>query len=170
VVTQVSPASAPAAAAAAAPTMCTDLCWLLGQVSHNLNTELTGALESVGISPRSYCVLTAALTGVHTQTELTRIVSLDKTTMVVTLDELEATGLAERRPAPGDRRARVIAVTAAGEEVVRRAEEIADQVREDVLAVLEEGDRQVFLDSLMQIATARLAEPAMCSAPPRRRL
>ena len=38
--------------------------------------------------------------GEYTQTELVRMVGLDKTTMVVTLDQLEAEGLAERRPSP----------------------------------------------------------------------
>ncbi|MEK8105286.1 MarR family winged helix-turn-helix transcriptional regulator [Micromonospora sp. M12] len=39
---------------------------------------------------------------------------MDKTTMVVTLDQLERAGLAERRPVPTDRRARLVAVTPAG--------------------------------------------------------
>ena len=60
--------------------------------------------------------------GEYTQTELARIVGLDKTTMVVTLDELEAAGLAERRPSATDRRARVVAVTKAGERKVRQAD------------------------------------------------
>src|SRR3954451_20839594 len=88
-----------------------DLCWLLSQASHTLTTELTAALEQVGISPRAHMVLAAALTGEHTQIELARMVGLDKTTMVVTLDELQEAGLAERRPSATDRRARVIAVT-----------------------------------------------------------
>src|SRR5205085_2796119 len=88
-----------------------DLCWLLGRASHALTTELTAALESKGISPRDHSVLAGALTGSYTQTELARLVGLDKTTLVVTLDELEDAGLAERRPSPGDRRVKVIAVT-----------------------------------------------------------
>ena len=44
--------------------------------------------------------------------------------MVVTMDALERAGLAERRPSPTDRRARIIAVTPAGEDVVERGEQI----------------------------------------------
>src|SRR5918911_1714482 len=105
----------PASEAPSAPQpLCDNLCWLLSRASWALTTELTAALEGLGVSPRAHSVLAAAATGAHTQTELARMVGLDKTTMVVTLDELEAAGLAERRPSPTDRRARVIPVTEAG--------------------------------------------------------
>jgi DNA-binding MarR family transcriptional regulator len=106
-----------------------NLCWLLSKAAHSLTTEMTAALDGLGVSPRAHCVLAGAMTGDHTQSELARMVDLDKTTMVVTLDELEAAGLAERRPSPTDRRARVIGVTAAGRRKVREAEEISERIR-----------------------------------------
>jgi MarR family transcriptional regulator for hemolysin len=146
-----------------------DLCWLLARASYTLTTELTAAFEGLGLSPRAHCVLAAAMSADRTQTEIARVVGLDKTTMVVTLDELEAAGLAERRPSPEDRRARVIAVTAAGKRKVREAQQIADRVRADVLSVLPERDRKVFLDALTRLVSDRLAEPVVCSQPVRRR-
>jgi MarR family transcriptional regulator, transcriptional regulator for hemolysin len=154
--------------AAAAP-FSTNLCWLLSRAAHTLTTELTAAMEELGVSPRAQHVLDTALTGEHTQIELARIVGLDKTTMVVTLDELEAAGLAERRPSPEDRRARVIAVTAAGERTLREAEEIGDRIREDVLSVLPARERKVFLGALTRLVGDRLAEPVPCVQPVRRR-
>ena len=149
--------------------LCDNLCWLLSRASYTLTTELTAALEVLGISPRAHAVLAAAATGEHSQTQLARMVGLDKTTMVVTLDELEAAGLAERRPSPSDRRARVIAVTATGAAKLREAEEIGDRIREDVLSVLPARDRKVFLGALMQLVGSRLAEPVQCAPPVRRR-
>jgi DNA-binding MarR family transcriptional regulator len=146
-----------------------DLCWLLARASYTLTTELTAAFEDLGLSPRAHIVLAAAMSGDHSQTEIARAVGLDKTTMVVTLDELEAAGLAERRPSPHDRRARVIAVTPAGKRKVREAERIAERVRADVLSVLPERDRKVFLDALTRLVSGRLAEPVVCSQPVRRR-
>jgi DNA-binding MarR family transcriptional regulator len=146
-----------------------DLGWLLSRASYTLTTELTAAFESLGLSTRANCVLATAMTGDHTQSEIARTVGLDKTTMVVTLDELEAAGLAERRPSPDDRRVRVIAVTAAGKRKVREAEAIAERIRDDVLSVLPEGDRDVFLKALTQLVSDRLAEPVLCSHPVRRR-
>jgi MarR family transcriptional regulator for hemolysin len=149
--------------------MPTDLCWLLSRASYILTTELTAALEGLGVSPRAHCVLSAALSGDHTQTELARRVGLDKTTMVVTLDELESAGLAERKPSKTDRRARVIGVTRAGERKVREAEAIVEGIRADVLAVLPAEDREVFLSSLTKLVSERLSAPSPCAQPVRRR-
>jgi MarR family transcriptional regulator, transcriptional regulator for hemolysin len=148
--------------------LASDLCWLLSRASHNLTTELTAALEDVAISPRAHAVLTTAMCGEHTQSEIARLVGLDKTTMVVTVDELEAAGLAERRPSSTDRRARVIAVTDAGRRKVKQADKVLDRVRDDVLSVLEPEEREVFLGALGRLACERLAEPVACSHTVRR--
>jgi len=147
-----------------------DLCWLLSRASHGLMTELTAALEDAGISPRAHSVLATAMTGDYTQSELARLVGLDKTTMVVTVDELEAAGLAERRPARSDRRARVIVVTKAGERKVREADKVLDRVRETVLSELPDDDREAFLRSLARLACGRLSEPVPCAQSVRRRI
>ncbi|HEY7621499.1 MAG TPA: MarR family winged helix-turn-helix transcriptional regulator [Solirubrobacteraceae bacterium] len=151
------------------PPLPADLCWLLSRASYTLTTELTAAFEDLGLSPRAQSVLATAMTGDRTQGEIARAVGLDKTTMVVTLDELEAAGLAERRPSPHDRRARVIAVTPAGKRKVREAEAIAERVRADVLSVLPEDEREAFLSALTRLVRIRLAEPVACSHPVRRR-
>jgi MarR family transcriptional regulator, transcriptional regulator for hemolysin len=129
-----------------------NLGWLLGRASHVLKTELTAALESLGLSPRAHHVLKTAMQGEYTQTELAGIVGLDKTTMVVTLDELEAAGLAERRPSATDRRARVVVVTRAGAAKVRQAEAIAARIHADVLEALPARERQALLNGLARLA------------------
>jgi len=148
--------------------LASDLCWLLSRASHGLTTEFTAALEDVGISPRAHAVLTTAMCGERTQSEIARLVGLDKTTMVVTMDELEAAGLAERRSSSIDRRARVIAVTDAGKRKVKQADKVLDRVRSDVLSVLEPGEREVFLGALGRLACERLAEPVVCAHTVRR--
>ncbi|MFL5827667.1 MAG: MarR family winged helix-turn-helix transcriptional regulator [Thermoleophilaceae bacterium] len=149
--------------------LCDDLCWLLSRASYTLTTELTAAMEDVGVSPRAHTVLSAAMTGEYTQTELAKMVGLDKTTMVVTLDELEAAGLAERKQSPTDRRARVVAVTKAGEKRVRQAQEVAEKIRTDVLETLPPRERDMFVEALVTLVRERLSEPVQCSQPVRRR-
>jgi DNA-binding MarR family transcriptional regulator len=161
-------AAEPQTAGAPQP-LCDNLCWLLSRASHALTTRLTAALEDLGITPRAHQVLGAAMTGDHTQIELARMVGLDKTTMVVTLDELESAGLAERRPSPHDRRARVIAVTKAGRRKVRDAERVSEQVKREVLEALPADEREVFLGSLARLVTETLGEPVPCAHPVRRR-
>src|SRR3954453_11219006 len=102
---------------ASAPTRTvTDLSYLLSQASHVLTTQMAAAFTEIGITPREYCVLFHAQETERTQIQLAKVSDLDKTTMVVTVDELEKAGLAERRPSSTDRRARIIAVTEAGNE------------------------------------------------------
>src|SRR5882757_5043254 len=105
-----------------------NLAWLLYKAHWALAAELAAALEPLGVSARAYHVLQAALSGEHTQTELAAIVGLDKTTMVVTVDELERAGLAERRLSPRDRRARIVSVTAAGRLKVAEAGKVKERV------------------------------------------
>jgi MarR family transcriptional regulator for hemolysin len=146
-----------------------NLGWLLSQASYALTTHLTAALEDVGISPRAYCILSTAMTGEFTQIDLAHAVGLDKTTMVVTIDELEAAGLAKRRQATEDRRARIIAVTKAGERKLARAEEIVDRVHAEVLAELPAGERKAFMKALTRLVGGRLSSAVPCSKPVRRR-
>jgi MarR family transcriptional regulator, transcriptional regulator for hemolysin len=157
------------AAAESAQPLAANLSWLLSQASYTLATELTAALECLGVSPRAYCVLTAALSGDHSQIELAQMVGLDKTTMVVTLDELEAEGLAKRRPSSEDRRARVVQVTKTGERKVAQAEEIVARIQADVLDSLPAEQRKSFVDSLTRLVNDRLSKPAVCAQPVRRR-
>jgi MarR family transcriptional regulator, transcriptional regulator for hemolysin len=146
-----------------------NLSWLLSQASHALTTEMTAALEGIGLLPRGHCVLATALTGERTQTELAHLVGLDKTTMVVTLDELERNGLAERRPSPKDRRVRVVAVTDAGRRKAAEADEVVARVQRDVLAALPEDRREALLEGLADLLGGSLATPAACARPVRRR-
>lgn len=155
--------------ATTAPTQLTeDLMLLLGQTAHALSAELTAGLEGLGISPRGHCVLTKALSGELTQGEVAQLCDLDKTTMVVTMDELERAGLAERRPATADRRARIIAVTPAGKRKAAEAAEIVASINDDVLSALPARERQAFVHALERLAEGRLSAPAKCERPVRR--
>jgi MarR family transcriptional regulator for hemolysin len=146
-----------------------NLGWLLTQAHFNLVSEVAAALEPLGVSNRGYHVLATARTGEFTQKELAEQIGLDKTTMVVTVDELEGKGLAERKPSSTDRRARVIAVTRAGERTVAQGQKLIDKIQNDVLESLPAGERKVFLEALGSLVKERLAQPAADSPPLRRR-
>jgi MarR family transcriptional regulator for hemolysin len=145
-----------------------NLSWLLSQTAHALHTEMTAALEELNVSPRAHCVLSTAMGGEFTQSDIAQAVGLDKTTMVVTVDELEAAGLAERRPSKTDRRARVIGVTKAGERKVAEGERLIEQTQAEVLESLPAGERKALVDALNRLVQNRLATPAACERTPRR--
>ncbi len=138
-----------------------NLGWLLDQVQNTLASELAVALEPLGLASRGYCVLATAMETDRTQIELANLVGLDKTTMTVTVDRLEAAGLARRTPLSTDRRVKVVTVTPAGKQRVAEAREVIDQVQADVLARLPAGQR----DALMKGLARLVSEPFSCAAP-----
>jgi len=150
------------------PKVDVDLMFLLGQASHALETEMTAKLQDLGVSPRAHCVLAHARSGELTQSQVAEQCALDKTTMVVTMDELERAGLAERRPSSTDRRARIIAVTEAGERIVDDANAIVAGIYDEVLAELPPAQRDAFVAGLAALAGGRLSTPAKCERPVRR--
>ena len=145
-----------------------NLGWLLATVSHSFTTELTARLEAVSVSPRAHCVLSTAMRGEYTQTALAQAIGLDKTTMVVTIDALERAGLVERRTSSTDRRARVIAVTAAGQRKVAEGEAIVAAVQADVLGSLPARQRDGLIAALQSLASDRLCTAVECTHPVRR--
>jgi DNA-binding MarR family transcriptional regulator len=145
-----------------------DLAMLFAEASHSLQTELTARLEHLGLTPREQCVLIKALDGDRTQIQLAELCQLDKTTMVVTVDKLEKRGLVERRPAPNDRRARIIAVTDDGRALAEDGDALVQGIFADVLGSLPDAERAAFTAALTRLVGQRLADPPDCVAPVRR--
>lgn len=130
-----------------------DITGLLNMAGHALSNRLAAALADVDLTPRMQCVLVHALEAERTQIQLAALADLDKTTMVSTVDELEKRGLAERRPAATDRRARIIAVTERGRLVAEEGQRIVDRVHAEALDALT-GDRAAFVAALGVLAEA----------------
>ncbi|WP_229073324.1 MarR family winged helix-turn-helix transcriptional regulator [Actinoplanes sp. DH11] len=146
-----------------------DVMFLLSWVNHALALETAAGLAGLGISTRAYCVLYKGLTGEFTQSQLGDMCGIDKTTMVVTVDELERLGLAERRLSRTDRRARIVAVTPAGEEIAARATTIVQRIQQEVLSTVPAPDRDAFVRVLSQLVEGRLASFVQCGPSVRRR-
>ncbi len=146
-----------------------DLAFLLNQTSFALATRMTAELAGLGVTPRMYCVLMKAKPGGLTQNQIAEQAALDKTTMVVTLDELERSGLAERRPSETDRRARIVALTPAGKRALAKGHTIVNRIYDDVLASLPARERSALVSGLTALAGGVLAEPSHVSRPARRK-
>ena len=136
-----------------------DVTGLLNMAGHALSNRLAAALAEVDLTPRMQCVLVHALERERTQIQLAALADLDKTTMVSTVDDLEARGLAERRPSATDRRARIIAVTERGRALAEEGQRIVDRVHTDALGDLSAGDRAAFLAALSLLAERREGGP-----------
>jgi MarR family transcriptional regulator for hemolysin len=130
-----------------------DVTGLLNHAGHVMSNRLAAALADVDLTPRMQCVLVHALEEERTQIQLAALADLDKTTMVSTVDDLEARGLAERRPSATDRRARIIAVTEKGRLAAAEGQRIVDRVHGEVLDGLDLSAFVAALDRLIDGAT-----------------
>lgn len=137
--------------------------WLMSRASHALGAALAEGLAPLGLNLRDYTVLIAAQRATiegaaRTQLALAQAARLDKSTMVVALDALEAEGLVERRPDPRDRRARIVVPTDAGHELLARAEVVVLGVENKMLADLDPEEREVLRGFLTRLVVGRRSE------------
>lgn len=132
-----------------------DTGWLLARASHAVASGVAGALRSQGLSLRGHVVLQVAAGRAQSQQALAATTGLDKSTMVATVDELEAAGLVERRPDPGDRRVRLVTVTDAGRTTAVRARAVVADTEDALLADLGD-DREVLRALLLRALEGRL--------------
>lgn len=98
-----------------------DLAWLLQSNAHRLRNALDRLAVAHGLRGgfRDYVLLTLLeLERPATQAELGQLAHVDKTTLMSTLDALEAAGLVERKLNPGNRRVRQPVMTAKGRKVL----------------------------------------------------
>lgn len=135
---------------AADPTPKSDVAEFAGQLLFRLwrasHTRTAEAFGSVGLTPALFALLNVigAREGAMQQ-EIGAEMGIDRSTMVVLIDELEAKRLAKRRPHPADRRAREVAITAKGRQVLERARSMALQVEGEVLRGLTIAERDELL-------------------------
>jgi DNA-binding MarR family transcriptional regulator len=115
----------------------------LWRASH---TRVAEALEPLGLTPALFGLLNVlgAREGAIQQ-ELGSSMGIDPSTMVSLIDELEAAGLAKRRPHSRDRRAREVLITAKGRRLLERARGLARRVDNEVLGGLSAPDRRQLL-------------------------
>jgi DNA-binding MarR family transcriptional regulator len=84
------------------------------------------------------------------------------------VDGLERLGLAERRPDPTDRRAKLVAITDAGEAALDVANATRERLLKQIFGAMSEADRATFLrllDGLDEAARRLISAPATPDIP-----
>ncbi|GLF95495.1 MarR family winged helix-turn-helix transcriptional regulator [Streptomyces yaizuensis] len=120
-----------------------DLHWLFARLKQGLATAEAPVVREHGLSLWGYTVLMAIVDApTRSQLALAQAVSVDKSKLVLVLDELEAAGLVRRRPDPADRRARIVEATDTGRRVLDAAREEVRAIENGLLADLEPAARQ----------------------------
>jgi DNA-binding MarR family transcriptional regulator len=127
--------------------------YLLARLGESSRRRFHRALEPEGLHPRHFGVMTmvAAQPGLSQQ-ELHEKTAIDPSSMVAVIDELEALGLAERRPDPDDRRVRTIFLTALGQEKLERVRALAGQLQREFFQALSAEERRTLHGLLLKLA------------------
>jgi DNA-binding MarR family transcriptional regulator len=139
----------------------TDLNWLLHRVGFALGSLLSDVVVPHGLSVRTWMVLSTVTSNPDmTQLALGTALGLDKTTMTAAIDRLERAGLVVRREAPGDRRARVVDVTAAGRQLAEQVQTETSARQAALLTDVDQGDLDTVTRTLQQLAFGHFATSA----------
>jgi len=115
-------------------------------------------LQESGLRLRHYAVLRFLATSEGApQRELSARLGYDPSAIVGLVDDLEKLGFAERRPSPGDRRSRIVALTGEGRAFLRDTDEAGLRVTNELLGPLEPAEREALHALLLRIAEDGLA-------------
>jgi DNA-binding MarR family transcriptional regulator len=130
-----------------------------------VNDEMTGC----GLSMARTKVLTRLHEqGPTRQSVLAAEFGLSPHSITDIIDGLERSGMAERRPDPTDRRAKLVAITDAGEVGLNVARATRDRLIKQIFGTLSEADRETLLRLLdhLDVAARPLTETPAASAVP----
>ena len=132
-----------------------DIGFLLTRASGLVVRATNAALGDLGLRVRQYSVLVLADDAAEgiSQRDLAEVLGLDPSQVVALVDELAAAQLVERRPSPTDRRQRLVAATAQGVRLRRRADTAAAAGVQRQLGDLTAEEQQT-LRGLLQLVVA----------------
>ena len=136
-----------------------DLTLLLHAAADRMVVDLDKAAIDLGLSDvRDWLVLAALDDGTQrTQLELSRMICIDKTTLITVLDRLEQQELVIRTVDPTDRRVRIPQITAAGRRAHSKFAAARDTAESAALDGIDADQRALLLDLLARIAHRQTA-------------
>ncbi len=115
-------------------------------------------LQESGLRLRHYAVLRFLATSEGAlQRELSARLGYDPSAIVGLVDDLEKLGFAERRPAPDDRRSRIVVLTEQGRAFLRGTDEAGLRVTNELLNPLDAAERETLHALLLRIAGDAMA-------------
>ncbi|HTX30314.1 MAG TPA: MarR family winged helix-turn-helix transcriptional regulator [Solirubrobacteraceae bacterium] len=126
--------------------------FLLSRMGMAASRAFAERIAAVGLTPRGWGALNVLdKEGAITQQWLGTCIGMDPSSMVATIDELEAAGLVERRRNPHDRRAHALHITAKGRRALTEGRKVARRAQEELLAPLDADERRQLHELLLRL-------------------
>ncbi|MEL6290062.1 MAG: MarR family transcriptional regulator [Pseudomonadota bacterium] len=120
-----------------------------GQYAHDLFFDKTAGLD---ITPRQLVVLQAIERDDRpSQTDLVNATGIDRSTIADIVRRMEKKGLIRRKRAANDARIYVVSLTEKSKRILRRAAPALEQTSAELLAPLNDRERDRFVDTLVRI-------------------
>lgn len=124
-------------------------------MGHVAAKQFGARLEQLGLTTRMWGALNVLdAEGAITQQRLGECTGIDPSSMVSTIDDLEAAGFVERRRHPSDRRAHALHVTDEGRTTLTRGRELARGAQEELFSPLSAEERKQLHGLLLRLAMA----------------
>ncbi|KUP96930.1 MarR family transcriptional regulator [Thermobifida cellulosilytica TB100] len=118
------------------------------------------ALAPLEVTPRQFNVLaTAAALDSPSQQELSRALGIDPNVMVGLIDDLERSGIVERRRNPEDRRRYMVALTPHGKELLNSCIAVMHETEKRFFAPLADDEVAALNDAAGRLLTAHPRPP-----------
>ena len=133
--------------------------FLMSRASGQLVRATNGALAEHGLRVRQYsvlCLVCEAAEG-QSQRDLAEVLGLDPSQVVALVDDLHRAGLVERRPAPGDRRTKLVVPTELGRDVRKRAAARAEARLVAALEPLTESEQATLRGLLARVVSLNVS-------------
>ena len=133
---------------------------VLGQASRQWRRALDLRLRPFGLTDATWLPLLqlSRADAPMRQKDLAEALFLDSSSVVRLLDALQANGFIERREHPEDRRVKTIILTQAAHDVLTKVNQVASEVRYQVLSGLSDEELEV-ASRVMRNISAALDEP-----------
>ena len=124
---------------------------VLSRVAQQMRERFETRVAHLGLRNKHYGVLIVLQDGPLTQTEISRSVAVDRTSMVGLIDELDRLGLVERARHPQDRRAHAVTLTEQGREALRLTTAAVDATEAECFAALSPGEQKQLRALLLKL-------------------
>ncbi len=117
-----------------------------------IHTDFRNVQGDKGLAPRVFSALCLVVQYPNvTQSELARLLGIERSGLVAIIDELEDRGFLRRTTVPGDRRVQALVATDAGRDAQQVSRNAILEHENDVMSDLSDAEKATLIDILRKI-------------------